>query len=86
MKKIRHTFSIFLMALVFSFSSLILTAQEEGEPTLPPSDPSIGGTKGAVGHPLDAPIGDALPLILGLALLYGAFQFSQVRSKSKIGG
>lgn len=69
--KIKSSIIIFLFFIVSSISY----GADPGPPDPPPCP---GG-----GDPVVGPIENGVPIILGLALVYGAFKLQQVRRKLK---
>jgi hypothetical protein len=67
----------FLIVLLFFSISFISFGADPPPPEPPPCPPS--GDPSFVG----APIEDGVPVIIGLALIYGAFKLQQARRKLK---
>jgi hypothetical protein len=62
-----------------------LNAQLPDNPTLPLGDPSLSGTNGAVGHPLNggANIDGGMNIFLLFALAYGTHRYYRAKRKEK---
>jgi len=67
----------FLIVLLFFSISFISFGEDPAAP--PPPPPCPGGLDPPVGTPIE----DGVPVILGLALFYGAFKLQQARRKLK---
>lgn len=80
MKKTSKIIRSILLALMFSVASINLYAQAPGGV---PSDPSISGSNGAVGHPVGAgaTLAGGLYILLLLGGVYGAYKLHELRQK-----
>lgn len=80
MKKISKIFASVFLTLMFSIASINLYAQAPGGV---PSDPSISGSNGAVGHPVGAgaTLAGGLYILLLLGGVYGTYKLYDIRQK-----
>jgi hypothetical protein len=67
-----------LLVILFFFGLSVFSFGEDP----PPPPPCPGSTDPPVGGP-EAPIEDGVPIIIGLALFYGALKLNQTRKKLK---
>jgi hypothetical protein len=67
----------FLFILFFLGISFISFGADPLEPPPPPDCPGPGNP------PVGSPIEDGVPVVIGLALIYGAFKLQQARRKLK---
>ncbi len=67
--------SLLIILLFFSFSFVSF-----GDP---PDPPPPGPPPGGGDPPVDSPIEDGVPIVIGLALFYGAYKLNQARKKLK---
>jgi hypothetical protein len=81
-KNISAKLAVLLIALLFTTK---LNAQLPDNPTLPLGDPSLSGTNGAVGHPLNggANIDGGMNIFLLFALAYGTHRYYRAKRKEK---
>ncbi len=79
MKKITRILTLIALTGYFSLIQISLLAQPGGVP----DDPSVGGTNGAVGHPVGAgaALTSGMYLLIFLGGTYGIYKIYQLRKK-----
>lgn len=73
-----HKFRTFFLVLLLSGMSLLTMAQDPGTPPDPGACPESGPPV-QPGGALGSPIEDAIPFVLAMAFLYGAYQFTRIK-------
>ena len=63
------------LIILFFFSVSFVSFGEDPDPLVPPAPPECPDV------PVPSPIEDGVPVVLGLALIYGAFKLQQARRK-----
>ena len=70
-----------LLIILFFFAFCGISFGEDP----PPPPPCPDGTDPPIGPPGPAPIENGVPIVIGLALFYGAIKMQQIRKKLKEG-
>ena len=81
----KRTLKTSVLLPIFLFVMLYATNTYGQLPTTPEADPSLGGTNGAVGHPLNggANIDGGMNIFLLFALAYGTHRYYRAKRKEK---